>query len=270
MSSTQHGHWDSLDFGEVMARTSSVKYWFLAGLAKTCHLQVWAQSCSPKKHSWQFQKSFSSCSRPMWLDCDFLTYLKTSWFWGLVPDVIHSTRSLEQFGCWCGHAQDQFSQILIFSKPCKNIQSAGLGPEMSPKDAKLTISEIVQLMSRANAAGCTFFGILETHWFWGLVPDVPHRIKSLGQFWFWCGHGQNQFNQMLIFSKLCTHIPFAGMGPEQSPTKTWVAYFGNSWSPVQRNVCKNLGQLVQAWSSPWAQPGPTVRVGDIMKFKNLV
>ena len=74
-------HWNSLGFVVVMARTSSGKYWFLAIHSKTCHLQVWAQSCPKKMLSVQFWKMSSPCRRPMCLDADFMTFLKTSWFW---------------------------------------------------------------------------------------------------------------------------------------------------------------------------------------------
>ena len=62
--------------------------------------------------------------------------------------------SLEQFGFWCGHGKDQFRQISIFGNSCKNMSFAGLGPELSQKQTKFAILEIVQLVSMANVAGC--------------------------------------------------------------------------------------------------------------------
>ena len=78
-----------------------------------------------------------------------------------MPLVSHSRRSLGQFGFCCGHSQNQFSQILNFSSSFKNLSFAGLGPELSQTKAKFAILEIVQLMSKANVAGCRFFDILK-------------------------------------------------------------------------------------------------------------
>ena len=181
--------WDSLGFGVVMARTSSVKYWFLATPAKTYHLQVWAQSCPKNRPSLQFWKLLSLCWMQMLLDFDFLTFLKTSWFWGLVPDVTYRTMSLEQFGFCCGHGQNQFSQIVIFSSSFKNLSFAGLSPELSQTKAKLAILEIVQLMARATVAGCWFFDILKNSLILGSGARCVPQQKLIGTvlvlFWSW-------------------------------------------------------------------------------------
>ena len=135
----------------------------------------------------------------------------------------HSRRSLRQFGLWCGHGQNKFSQIVIFSSSFKNLSFAGLGPEQSQTKAKLAILEIVQLMSKASVGGCWFFEVVRNSMILCLVPHVSHSRKSLRQFWFCCGHGRNQFSQILIFSQPCQNLAFACLGPELSQTKAKLA-----------------------------------------------
>ena len=144
-----------------MARTSSGKYWFLASHSKTCHLQVWAQSCQKNTAKCAILEIVQPMSKANVPGCWFYDILKNSMILSLVPDAPHRTMSLGQFGFWCGHCQNQFSEILIFSNPCKNISFAGLGPELSQKQTKFAILEIVQLVSKANVAGCWFFDILK-------------------------------------------------------------------------------------------------------------
>ena len=101
-----------------------------------------------------------------------------------MPDVSYRTMSLEQFGFGCGHCQNQFRQILIFSNPFQNLSFAGLGPELSKKKVKCAILEIVQPMSKANVPGCLFYDILKNSMILSLVPDAHHKTMSLGQFGF--------------------------------------------------------------------------------------
>ena len=132
-------HWNSLALVLVMARTSSGKYWFLAIHSKTCHLQVWAQSCPTKKIKCAILEMVQPMSKANVPGCWFYDILKDSMILSLVPDATHKTMSLGQFGFWCGHGQIQFSQILVFSNPCKNISFAGVGPELSQKQTKLAM-----------------------------------------------------------------------------------------------------------------------------------
>ena len=100
-----------------------------------------------------------------------------------MPDVIHRTRSSGQFGFWCGHGQNQFGQILIFSRPCKNMPFAGLGPELSPKKTKWTISEIVQLMPKANVAGWRFFNMFKNSMILRSGARCDPHNKVIGTVW---------------------------------------------------------------------------------------
>ena len=220
-------HWDSLGFGMVIAKTSSVRYWFLAGHAKTYHLHVWNQSCPKKKQSWQFRRMNSSCRGPMWLDCIFLTCCRIAWFWGLVPDVIHTTRSLGQFGFWCGHGQNQFSQILFFSRPCKNMPFAGLGPELSPEKAKWTIWEIVQLMPKASVAGLWFFSIFKNSMILmsGASCDPHNKVIGAVLILVWSCPKPVQSN--LDFLQAMQKHTICRSGPRAVPPKNTVDNFRN-------------------------------------------